>query len=234
MASYQMRKPKDMPSSVMSNGRWNPFKVIYLDNQMHVDPFKMSVTNASIARFGSDREKMRMLRRQYTYAIPSNDIHSKIREFCGDKIIEMGAGTGYWAKYLSQFEIDVVAFDTIETRSEYCDDIYYYDIGEGGPEALNLITDRALLLVWPPYNEPFAYDCLKAYKGDNLISVGEGYGGCTGDDTFFNLVEEEWDIVHCNYDCLNFYGISSFETIYKRKSKEAIEDLHIVLEEEIY
>lgn len=228
MSGREIRKPNDMPSSITHNGRWNPLKSLFLDHQMHIDPIRIS---KSITEFGSQRDKMIKWRRKYSYAIPSNDIHAKIKLFCGNKIIEMGSGTGYWAKYLSQFEIDVLAYDTIDTRSTFCDDVYYHEIVEGGPEVLDKVSkDRALFLCWPPYDDPFAYNCLKAYKGNYLIFVGEGYGGCTGDDNFFNLIEKEWDIINCSYECLNFYGISSCETIYKRKIVES----GAFSEEEIY
>ena len=225
------RKPKDMPSNKTFNGRWNPLKVLFLDHQMNIDPYRIIDRIDSFNNMASYRQTMIAWRRQYTYAIPSDRIHSEIKRICGDKIVEMGAGTGYWAKYLSQFDINIIAFDKKETRVEYCDDVYYSDIFEGTEEVLGEYSKYALMLVWPPYNEPFDYNCLKAYQGNYLIYVGEGYGGCTGDDDFFNLIEEEWEIVHCSYDCLNFFGIFSFETIYKRKSPYHPE---VPLESEIY
>lgn len=49
-------------------------------------------------------------------------------------------------------------------------------------------------MVWPPYATSMAFDTLNNFKGNLLIYVGEGYGGCTGDDAFHEKLEEEWDL----------------------------------------
>ena len=214
--------PKDPRPLVVPINIWNPLKQHFYDLKMY------DMRNAD------SYEQMRQMRRTYSYAIPSNEFHKVIGVLCGDKIVEIGAGTGYWAKYLSQFGFDILAFDQIEGRSQYCDDIYYYHVDLGGPEVLSWTSDRTLLLCWPPYDTSFAYDCLKAYTGNYVISVGEGYGGCTGDDKFHNLLEEEWEVIHGNYDCLNFYGIHSSEYIYQRKTSTKNDDVTQLSEEEIY
>jgi len=37
-----------------------------------------------------------------------------------------------------------------------------------------------------------AYETLKAFKGNKIIFVGEGKGGCTGCDNFFQELEKNW------------------------------------------
>ena len=49
-----------------------------------------------------------------------------------------------------------------------------------------------VILSWPDYDTSFASQILEKMKpGQTLIYIGEGYGGCTGDDNFFNLLEEK-------------------------------------------
>lgn len=201
----------------MANGRWNPLRTLFLDNQMHVDIYDPA-SGFDFNRAAWYRNLMDSLRREYSYAIPSYEIIGAIRTIAGDHIVELGAGTGYWAKFLSQYGLDVLAFDTKDTRSSYCNDVYYYKVNEAGHEALSWNSDRSLLLCWPPYRETFAYDCLRAYQGNSIIFIGEDYGGCTGTDEFFDLLEKDWELIYRNYDVLNFSGIHSCETIYKRKS----------------
>ena len=53
--------------------------------------------------------------------------------------------------------------------------------------------DRTLLLVYPPPG-PMARDCLRLYRGRALVYVGEGIGGCNGDDAFFRTLKKEWTV----------------------------------------
>ena len=40
-----------------------------------------------------------------------------------------------------------------------------------------------------------AADCLKYYQGDTVLYVGEGCGGCTGDDNFHERLEDEFELI---------------------------------------
>ena len=59
-----------------------------------------------------------------------------------------------------------------------------------------------------------ATDVLAAFRGDRFVYVGEGYGGCTGDDVFHELLEEEWTEMKtieipqwpCIHDQMTVYG----------------------------
>jgi hypothetical protein len=39
-----------------------------------------------------------------------------------------------------------------------------------------------------------AIDALKRFAGGKLIFIGERSGGCTGDDSFFNELENNWTL----------------------------------------
>lgn len=72
----------------------------------------------------------------------------------------------------------------------------HHPVKVGGPEVLDLPEneDRILFLCWPPYGSDMAAEALKRFKGDLVIYIGEGGGGCTADDNFFSLVGHEvWD-----------------------------------------
>jgi len=90
---------------------------------------------------------------------------------------------------------DVIAFDQYQPHEnkDYPFEQGWFEVQEGGPEKGAEHSNRALFLCWPPYATSFAYDCLKAYQGDTLIFVGEGSGGCTGDDDFFRLLDDHYD-----------------------------------------
>ena len=57
----------------------------------------------------------------------------------------------------------------------------------------------ALFLCWPPYDDPMASNCLKAYKGNTLIFIGESKGGCTANYEFFRMLVDEWEQIEDIY-----------------------------------
>ncbi len=67
------------------------------------------------------------------------------------------------------------------------------------------VTD-VLLMSWPPYNEPTAYECMQAWGREKpIIFIGEGSQGCTADNQFFNGFDEV-DMI----DIPTFVGIHDY------------------------
>jgi hypothetical protein len=123
---------------------------------------------------------------KYAWAVPDDWAIQVIEEqLNGMGVVEIGAGTGYWAWMLSQVGIDVAAYDTKIKRRKL-----WYPVKRGGAKQAKRFPDRALMLCWPWYGEPMATNCLLNYSGNTLIYIGEGYGGCTADDEFHRLIGE--------------------------------------------
>lgn len=167
----------------------------------------------------------------YAWAVPTEDAIRRIIE-CGP-VVEIGAGSGYWASLIAQLGGDVVAYDQYEPseNKDYPFEQGWFKVDEGGPEKAAEHSDRALFLCWPPYAMSFAFECLKAYQGDTVIFVGEGTGGCTGDDDFFQAIGEDtyslsdsatrkgaddWEEVEC-VTIPQWEGLHDHMTIYRRK-----------------
>jgi len=51
-----------------------------------------------------------------------------------------------------------------------------------------------LFLCYPPDND-MAMQCLRAYKGQRLVYVGEGRGGVNASPAFFDELDSDWDVV---------------------------------------
>ena len=154
----------------------------------------------------------------YSFAIPSpGDIAFLARHIAGRPVIELGAGTGYWAWQLTQAGVDVVAYDSQEwVNNGRFTDRQFHPVHEGSIERIAEHPDRMLMLCWPDYNTSFALDALNAYAGDDLIYIGEGWGGCTGDEEFGKRLDEEWHPVDTSPHHVNFGGIHSDVGIYRR------------------
>src|SRR5262249_51172948 len=101
-------------------------------------------------------------------------------------IVEVGAGSGYWAYELRQAGVEVVATDPGTGR--------YHGLTRwvpwlpiqrlSGVQAVRQYPDHTLLIVWPDYGQRWVSKTLRAYRGETVLYVGEGKEGCTGDAAF--------------------------------------------------
>jgi hypothetical protein len=70
------------------------------------------------------------------------------------------------------------------------------------------------LCIWPPYNKPLAYNVFKKFLELNnvktFIYIGEGYGGCTADDDFFDLIEDNKTKETCTDEIIGFKSADFF------------------------
>lgn len=156
----------------------------------------------------------------YAFAIPSPaDIAFLVEQLDGRPVIELGAGTGYWAWQLSQSFVDVLAFDNnLWSKGGRLIGTQYHPVHEGSIEQLELHANRVLMLCWPDYDTTFAADALTDYTGDLLVYIGEGPGGCCGDDHFGDLLTDQWEHVGSSSGHINFTGIHSDVGVYRRAS----------------
>jgi len=159
-------------------------------------------------------EFIKVWRRKYAYAIPTEDL---VRRIAADSpIVEVGAGLGYWSWLLRQAGAEVRATDArppaqyfdargrlaftpgrrrgrpnewFEPRPAWT----FVEAAEAAEAAAAAPETAALLIVWPPYNEPMAAAALRAFRGAVVWYVGEGRGGACADDAFFDALEDDWE-----------------------------------------
>lgn len=124
----------------------------------------------------------------FSWAVPNDEAIQAIAA-CGSSIVEVGAGTGYWAWLLGQAGCIVRAFDREPNQPPR-----WSEIDRGGSEVLRQSDAETLLLCWPPYQDAMAFDCLMAFRGRTVAYVGEGYGGRTGNDAFHAELERTWKL----------------------------------------
>jgi hypothetical protein len=98
-----------------------------------------------------------LLRREatikYAWAIPDDAALDMIGRY--GPVVEVGAGTGYWAGLLAERGIDVVALDLWPAGHPqnfwHSTPGVYYPVEEAPVEAAARHPNRTLLLCWPPY-----------------------------------------------------------------------------------
>lgn len=211
---------QEIPAGVQ-NPYWEIIRQLPLDD-MPAAPWRMRpepathVFTAHDMRYFADRFD---LCATYSWAMCSpGDITWLKDVLAGRGVVETGAGTGYWAWQMEQAGIDIVAYDPNEQQ-------------EGNTFARRTWTtvlrddhaasrhhpDRALFICWPSYADPWAAQSLASYAGDMLIYAGEGEGGCTADDEFFQMRDAEWDEIDTAPAHFSYWGIHCYLTAYRRK-----------------
>jgi len=135
---------------------------------------------------------------EYAFSIPCYSILEKIAHY--SPILEIGAGSGYWAMCLSELGADVIALDKRppeeaqpwdwQSGNAWFDDTWYA-VDEGDEKSAALFPDRALFMAWPMPFDPMAYNTLHHYKkagGHTLIYLGDPKS--SGDERFHDELKK--------------------------------------------
>ena len=184
--------------------------------------------------FGSveNFQKRRKFQSNFSWAIPSAKAVKSIVDFSGNETIyEIGAGKGYWAYFIDKMKGKIKCFDNPECVFNYFQSPKKNNYGQNIADISEFKTfypvdfctpidvvqrckdAKVLMFCWPEYNKSWAYEYLKKIKPEKLIYIGEGYGGCCADNSFFDYIKKcydeygftsipQWDGLH---DYLTFY-----------------------------
>lgn len=145
---------------------------------------------------------------EYSWAVPREDVILYLAEF--DNLLEIGAGNGYWAKLIDEAGGDVRATDIDPPEDTYT------EVEQAGwRDLVGDIENAAVLMVWPPYDEGVAENVARR-KPNHILYVGEQRGGCTAEDEFFDIVEQEYGVVG-KLDLQSYTGIHDDFYHYVRK-----------------
>lgn len=164
--------------------------------------------------------------RAFSWAIPSDEVLEWIAMRC-PRIVEIGAGRGYWAKLLSDEGADVVAYDISINGGSMGENGWHqagadhvptlwFPVQRGGPEQAAAFPSRTLFLCWPPMTT-MAAECLGHYSGNEVLYIGEGSGGCTADDDFWSAIMADWEVEH-ELEIPQWPYIDDYLTLFVRKS----------------
>jgi hypothetical protein len=159
-----------------------------------------------------------LLTKRYAWAIPSPGDIAWLADVLGHRgLVEIGAGSGYWAWQARQAGIDVIAYEPADSSTNpYTDGTEYAPILRGGHTAAGDHPDRALLLCWPSQDAPWATGALQAYPGDLLVYIGQNQGGNCADDGFFDLLHRAWTPIGSSPHHVPWRHTHSTMTAYRR------------------
>ncbi len=197
-----------------------PFMEWYRDGVNEHPVFSKESTEKSLQHHMDSAMRRKGAIHKYAFAIPTPNILEKIVKY--SPIIELGAGRGYWAWVLQQMGAEVVAFDTSPPDNKQLKNGYFKGgktwtkVEQGDHSVIKEYPGRSLFICWPPYDNSMAHLCLKAYRGNTVIYIGEGGGGCTANDAFHKNLDDHWDLIE--NECLaQWVGIHDSLYIYQRK-----------------
>ncbi|MFE2353420.1 hypothetical protein [Streptomyces parvulus] len=205
--------------------RWMPAETYWHDDTTLRPTFTYNAFNkataADLDAVGASRHH---LAPRYAWSIISpGDVTWLLGQLDGRAVVEVGAGTGYWAWQLEQAGVDVAAYDPHPPAEDnpYCKGNTFTTVLQDDASAVKHHQDRALLMVWPPYDGEHARHALSVYEGDLFVYAGEGWGGCTADDGFYELLDREWAEVSVAPQHVTWWGIHCHLTAYVRKGGAA-------------
>ena len=154
---------------------------------------------------------------RFAWAIPTEEIIRQIAKFSNNKIVEIGAGTGYWAWLFEQTGVTIHAYQKYLQNNHCAHKIAYTKLLKGSPNILRKYNSNwALFLCWPPYSSPMAARCLRRFAGNKLVYIGEGDYGCTGDNVFHEMLDKQWKHIE-SIDIPQWSGLHDYVQLYERK-----------------
>lgn len=173
-------------------------------------------------------EECESLCRRYSWALPSQEMLDLIAKY--QPIIEMGAGTGYWAWLLRQMGVQIRACDLYPPSSgknEFVDNIEYVPIEAGGPELLEG-TGHTLLLCMPL--DQLTFELVNSHRGEYVIHISDQVIWAAPDN-LIQLFHMEFDEVE-RLETTQF-SFRSFLTVRRRRPPDAAKKEPLVLLERL-
>ncbi len=177
-------------------------------------PLDRSIDNPMLAevreimdRFsGGGPEKARMmlsferdsLKSRYAFAIPTAETLERIARH--SPLIEIAAGSGYWARCLAACGADIIAYDRYPPGEADISNISernwlfrttYHRVLKGDETIAAEHPGRSLFICWPPPESPVAFRALEAYVkagGKTVIVIGHMKPLSMGDAAFYELL----------------------------------------------
>lgn len=166
---------------------------------------------------------------RFGFAVPTGEALAAIERAAPSGVVELGAGTGYWAQQLADRGVDVVAYDLAPAPSSankwFAGSQPWFPVQVGDEEILDHFADRCLLLVWPTRNESWAAAAVRRFHeadGRTVVYVGERPGGRTGDDVFHALIGELDICYRCAYGVVDLACVCDVPALFRAVERVVI------------
>jgi SAM-dependent methyltransferase len=173
--------------------------VAHFDFLLYANWYEQSYSNKSLEMHF---ELFQIFKNEFGFILPSRELMDRLADILRQemghegRVLDAGSGSGFMTKELCRLGIDTFAVDRCDYENKQRQfgypmiHVYQRDaLGDAVDHVSNQFA--AVLLIWPPYDKPFAFDIAKAmHPGQLLIFEGEDAGGCIGDEKFFEYVSD--------------------------------------------
>jgi len=169
------------------------------------------------------RERRRELATLFSWAIPTDEALGVVAKYA--PLVECGAGMGYWTALLQARGVAAVAYDLYPPGGLALNEYHqrgrkpWVQVDQGSSvAAVRRHPGHTLLLCWPPYADDAAsYATLRAYRGDEVVYLGEPGEGATGSVRFHRELRLNWTLVE-SIDLPRWPRLRDRLTVYRRNS----------------
>lgn len=137
-------------------------------------------------------------------------------------LVSVGSGFAYTESLAIEQGVDIIPTDlSPNVNNKWCrEGKFFCEVEEiDAVFAVNKYQDRNVFMAWPPYDTSMAYDvAFTMLPGQCLIYIGEGYGGCNGDDQFFDYLENHFEEID-RLTIPQWFGLHDYCSVHIKKSK---------------
>jgi hypothetical protein len=187
-----------------------------LDAEQEQDPANI------LTWFGAQqvlRDIRDVLVRTYSWAIPNRQAIETIAHY--SPLVEVGAGSGYWAYLLQLAGADIIATDAQPGRPfsfDWPEDSKpWFDVQQcTAKDAVTLHSRRTLFLCWPTAGDEMASTALRQTEALHVVFVGWKDDDVTGDQDFHDALRRDWLLVE-TVDIPQWPGMRDRLFVYKRR-----------------
>jgi hypothetical protein len=145
--------------------------------------------NSSLTNFNLRNEYIK-----HSFTILTHEFLLSLSNYCKrfNKISEVGCGSGwltYWLRKYGTF--------TYSAIDDHKWQFKFYHKFVTKTNAIQYIKNDSsidlIIMSWPDYDSPFAYNIWNnMHSGQYLLYIGEGPGGCTGNDLFHDAIQQHY------------------------------------------
>ena len=176
--------------------------------------------------------------RLYAYATPDNATLNYLKKH--GPLVEVGAGTGYWASLLLSMSSNEADSSLNDVNKKAMPIITPFDKYAGGKDGENLyhqdtrrftkvlsgdecvlknkkFENHTLFLYYPPPDSDMAYECVKRFKGQKVVYIGE-FEGTTGNLKFEKYLFTNFRL-SARRDLPKFPDQNCMLTVWRRRKK---------------